>query len=68
VDLLREISRRDPSAVSARARARLRDFADRPRRVIQAGTYDDIIREDEALRVALRDLLRDLGEPGGHSA
>jgi hypothetical protein len=36
--------------------------------VIQAGTYDDIIREDEALRVALRDLLRDLGEPGGHSA
>jgi hypothetical protein len=36
--------------------------------VIQAGTYDDIIREDEALRIALRDLLRDLDEPGGHGA
>ncbi len=68
LDLLREISRRDPSAVSDQARARLRDFADRPRRVIQAGTYDDIIREDEALRIAIRDLLRDLGEPGGHGA
>lgn len=68
VDLLREISRRDHSAVSAHARARLRDFADRPRRVIKAGTYDDIIREDESLRIALRDLLRDLGEPGGHGA
>jgi hypothetical protein len=68
LDLLREISGRDPSAVSAQARARLRDFADRPRRVIQTGTYDDIIREDEALRIALRDLLRDLGEPGGHGA
>ena len=68
LDLLREISTRDPSAVSAQARARLRDFADRPRRVIRAGTYDDIIREDEALCIALRDLLRDLGEPGGHGA
>ena len=68
LDLIREISTRDPSAVSAQARARLGDFADRPRRVIQAGTYDDIIREDEALRTALRDLLRDLGEPGGHGA
>lgn len=65
LDLLREIGTRDPSAVSAQARARLRDLADRPRRVVQAGTYDDIIREDEALRTALRDLLRDLGEPGG---
>jgi hypothetical protein len=68
LDLLREIGRRDPSAVSAQARARLRDFADRPKRVIQAGTYDEIIREDEALRIALRDLLRDLSEPSGHGA
>lgn len=68
LDLIREISTRDPSAVSAQARARLRDFAERPRRVIQAGTYDDIIREDETLRSALRDLLRDLGEPGGQGA
>ncbi len=36
------------------------------RRGLRSGTYDEIIREDEVLRVALRDLLRDLGGPGGH--
>jgi hypothetical protein len=61
VDLLREISRRDPSAVSASARARLRNLAERPRRVV-CGSYDDMIRDDEALRAGVRDLLRDLGD------
>lgn len=59
--LLREISRRDPAAFSARARARLRDFAERPRRVVHPGYYDEI-RQDEALRAALRGFLRDLGD------
>jgi hypothetical protein len=62
MSLLRDIHRRDPTAVSAQARSGLRDLADRPRRVIQAGTYDDLIRQDEALRLALHDLLRDLGD------
>jgi len=35
--------------------------------VIRSGRYDEIIREDEALRVALRDVLGDLDDPGGHS-
>jgi hypothetical protein len=35
--LLREISARDPAAVSAQARARLRDLADRPRRARHLG-------------------------------
>jgi hypothetical protein len=60
--LLHEISRRDPAAFSARARARLRDFAERPRRVVHARRYDEIIREDEALRAALRSFLQDLGD------
>jgi hypothetical protein len=61
MSLLRDIHRRDPAAVSGHARARLRDIADSPRRVIRAGSYDEIIRQDEALRLALHDLLRDLG-------
>jgi hypothetical protein len=57
IDLLREISRRDPTAISAGSRGRLRDYAERPRRVIRSGNLEEIIRRDEALRVALRDFL-----------
>jgi hypothetical protein len=66
LDLLREVCGCDPSAVSAEARTCLNDFAGRPERVIRSGMYDEIIREDEALRVALGDLLGDLDGPGGH--
>jgi hypothetical protein len=61
MSLLRDIHRRNPAAFSGHARARLRDIADSPRRVIRAGGYDEIIRQDETLRLALHDLLRDLG-------
>jgi hypothetical protein len=36
---------------------RLRYLAERPTRVIRSGTYGGIIRDDEALRAMIRDLL-----------
>ncbi len=47
------------TAFSAPVRVRLRDFAERPRRVVHPG-YHDEVRQDEALRASLRSFLRDL--------
>jgi hypothetical protein len=59
LDLLREIRLLDQAAVSPDMRERLRDLAERPARVICSGSYDDVIREDEALRRMIRDFLEE---------
>lgn len=46
---------------SPEMRTRLTDAAERPRRVIQGGALHSVIRDDEELRAAIRELLNDIG-------
>ena len=63
LDLLREIQRLDPEAVSPAMLRQLRDVAERPARVIRSGLADNVIRQDEALRALIRDFLGAAGAP-----
>jgi hypothetical protein len=58
LELLREIRLLDDAAISPGMLDRLRDLAERPARVICSGSYDGLIRSDEALREMIRSFLR----------
>jgi hypothetical protein len=59
VALLRDIGCTRLAAVSPEARVRLRDLAERPRRVIRSGSLAHVINDDGVLRFAIRNLLSD---------
>lgn len=54
---LREI---DPADISPQARERLRQFAERTERVVRSGDGTSRIRDDEELRVMVRQFLREI--------
>jgi len=55
--LLSETSQHWPAASTATVREQLSGLAERPRRVVTFGSYDQIIRDDEALRAEIRRFL-----------
>jgi len=55
--LLGETSQQWPAAITATVRERLSGLAEQPRRVVTFGSYDQIIRDDEALRAEIRRFL-----------
>jgi hypothetical protein len=57
LELLGDIRRQRPAAITATVREQLSALAERPRRVIRYGSHDQIIRDDEALRAEIRAFL-----------